>query len=287
MSLSARVPTGADDAGFVKEVWSNLIIDAAQKSLVAWDATDHSWQTDLALGDTVNIGLTNHVTATEVTVGAKASSLDIATGSKLQLVMDQWFEAPIDIDYMTIRQSHIDWGAQCREEAEYALRIKIDTTVTTLFSSLNDTPGVQGGNGAEVTDDLLIDLTETLNEADVPQDGNRFLIIDPSVMADMSKYDKFVSAQYVQIGAVENGIVAKNHPIYGCSLKMTNNLVAATPGAYAAMIHRKAIASALQIEAMWTKEYEDLHLRRYQFEALWGVLEVRDTFGICFYTRKA
>ena len=113
------------------------------------------------------------------------------------------------------------------------------------------------------------------------------MIIDPSVVADMMKYDKFVSAQYIQIGAVENGIIAKGHPIYGASIRVTNNLVASSPGAYAVMMHRSAIASALQIETPWQKEFEELHQTRYQFEALWGVKEVRDTFGIPFYTRKS
>lgn len=286
MGLSGRTPTGADTAGFVPEIWSNLIIDVAKKELVAWEATDHSWQKDLALGDTVNIGITNHVAATEVTVGSKASSTDIATGSKLQLVMDQWWEVPIDIDYMTIRQSQLDWGSQARGEAEYAIRLKVDSTVTALYSALNNS-SVQGGDGAEVTDDLLIDLKELLDESDVPMDAFRFLIIDPSAMADMLKYDKFVAAQYVAMGAVANGQVGSGHPIYGCNIRVTNNLAAGTYGGIAAMIHRKAIASALQIEAPWTKEFEELHQRRYQHEALWGVLEVREYWGIPFYTRKS
>lgn len=286
-SLSARVPSGADTAGFVPEVWSQLTIDAAKKQLVAWDATNHSWQTDLKVGDTVNIGLINHVTATEVVVGTKGSSLDIATGSKLQLLMDQWYEAPIDVDYMTQRQSQIDWGTKARGEAEYAIRVKVDSTVTALYASLNTSAGVKGADGTAVDDDLLIDLMELLDENDVPRDGNRFLIIDPSAVADMMKYDKFVSTLYVQQGSVENGTVAANHPVYGCHVRVTNNLSGATTGAYAAMLHREAIASALQIETPWRKEFEELHETRFQHEALWGVLEVRDTFGVCFYTRKA
>jgi len=286
MALSARTPTGAVTAGFVPEIWSQLIIDAAQKELVCWDATDHSWQKDLKVGDTVNIGITNHVTATEVTVGSKASSTDIATGTKLQLVMDQWYEAPIDVDYMTLRQSQIDWASQCRAEAEYAIRLIIDTSVATLFSTLNSST-VKGANGSEVDDDLLIDIVEALDEADVPRDGNRFLIGDPSMIADMMKYDKFVSSLYVAQGAVQNGTVALGHPIYGCNVRVTNNLVAATPGAYAVMMHRKAIASGLQIESPWMKEFEELHQRRYQHEALWGNKVVRTTFGIPFYTRKS
>ena len=286
MALSARTPTGADTAGFVPEIWSQLIIDAAQKELVAWDATDHSWQKDLKLGDTVNIGITNHVTATEVVVGTKASSLNIATGTKLQLVMDQWYESPIDVDYMTLKQSQIDWGAQCRKEAEYSIRVKVDSTVCALFSSLNVSAGVKGADGEELTDDLLLEIKELLDEADVPMDNDRFLIMDPSALSDMLKYDKFVAQQYVAIGAVNNGQIGRT-PIYGCAVRVTNNLTAATTGAYAVMMHRKAIASALQIESPWLKEFEELHQRRYQHEALWGVLEVRDTFGVCFYTRKS
>ena len=286
MGLSARAPSGADTAGFVPEIWSQLIIDAAQKELVAWDATDHSWQKDLKLGDTVNIGITNHVTATEVVVGTKAASLNIAAGTKLQLVMDQWYEAPIDVDTMTIRQSQIDWAAQCRKEAEYSIRVKVDSTVCALYSGLNLSAGVKGADGEEITDDLLLEIKELLNEADVPLDNDLFLIMDPSGLSDMLKYDKFVAQQYVAIGAVNNGQIGRT-PIYGCNVRVTNNLTAATTGAYAAMIHRKAIASALQIESPWLKPFEELHQIRYQHEALWGVLEVRDTFGVCFYTRHA
>jgi hypothetical protein len=286
MALTARTPTGAVTAGTVPESWSQQVVDEAEKELVAWDATDKSWQTDLVRGDLVNIGVTNHVTSTEVVVGTKAASLDIATGSKKQLVMDQWFEAPIDVDYMTLKQTHIDWGAQARKEAAYAIRLKVDSTVTALYSTLNGN-SVQGADGAKVTDQLLIDIKELLDEADVPMDADRFIIGDPSLIADMLTFDKFVAAQYVAIGAVANGQIGAGHPIYGAALRVTNNLAVATTGAYAVMIHRKAIASALQIETPWMKEFEELHERRYQHEALWGNLEIRDDHGIPFYTRKA
>ena len=286
MALTARTPTGADTAGFVPEQWSNLLIDTMQKNLVAWDASDHSWQIGKGKGDTVNIGITNHVTASEVVVGTKASSLDIAQGSKKQLIMDQWFEAPIDIDDMTNFQSQINWANEVRMEAECSIDVKIDSTVAALYSALNSS-AVQGTDGDEVTDDLLLDIMELLDEKDVPRDGQRFLIIDPSAVVDMLKYDKFVSTHYVDMGSVENGTVANGHPVYGAAIRVTNNLTAASIGSYAVMIHRKAIASGLQINTPWMKPFEELHQIRFQHEALWGVLEVRDDFGIPFYTRKA
>ena len=288
MSLSARTPAAADTAGFVPEIWSQLIIDAAQKELVALDATDHTWQVGKKQGDTVNIGITNHVTATEVVVGTEGTNLDIATGTKKQLVMDQWYEAVIPVDSMTMEQSQIDWAAQCRKEAEYAIRVVIDTSVCTLFSTLNSDT-VKGTDGSAITDDLLIEVKELLDEADVPDD-DRFLIVDPSVIADMMVYDKFVSSLYVPGQPVVNGTIAKNHPIYGCSVRKTNNLVAVSggTGAYAVMMHSKAIASALQINKPYIDSYQPRkHQTFFCHEALWGVLEVRDTYGIPFYTRKS
>jgi len=287
MSLSARTPTTFDTAGFIPEVWSNIFIDAAKKELVCFDAVDHSWEKDLAYGDTVNIGVTNHVTATEVVVGTKASALNPISGAKIQLIMDQWYEAPIDIDTMSKRQTQIDPEALARDEGEYSIRVEIDSTVAALFSLLNNS-SVQGSDGDEITDDLLIDIMELLDENDVPRDGNRFLILDPSGVADMMKYDKFVSNQYVsQAGAVENGTVMNGHPVYGCAVRVTNNLSSATTGNYCVMLHRKAIAAAVQMELPWSEWYKAEHQIRIQYEALWGVLETRDAYGIPFYSRKA
>lgn len=285
MALSARVPSGADTAGFVPEIWSNLVLESVHSQLVCWDCIDSRWQSDLKKGDTVNLGVTNTVTATEVVVGTKAGSTDPASGSKVALIVNQWFEAPVDIDYMTIRQSQIDWAAQAQRESAYAVGKKMDTTVATLFSSLGGGT-YPNSDGATLDDDTLLSLVETLDEADVPRDGQRYLIIDPSALVDLLKIDKFIAAQYVNIGAVTNGMVG-NTPVYACNVRVTNNLVAATTGSYGVMMHRQAIAGAAQMEPSWVKEFEDLHLRRYQTEALWGVKEVRDTFGKAFYTRSA
>ena len=231
------------------------------------------------------MGVTNHVTATEVVVGTKGSALDIASGSKIQLVMDQWYEAPIDVDTMTIAQSQIDWRTQAQKEAAYAVDKKIDTSVCALFQYLNSS-SVYGTDGQTLTDDMLLAIKQTLDEADVPMDDKRSVILDPSGLVDMLKIDKFIAAQYVNIGAVTNGKIGKS-PIYGCIVRVTNNLTAASTGSYGCMLHEGAIAGAIQVEAPWEKLFEELHERRFQAEALWGVKETRDTFGYAFYTRHA
>lgn len=283
MSLSARTPSAADTAGFVPEVWSNLVLDAVHNQLVCWNAIDGRWTVGQKKGDTVNIGVLNTVTATEVVVGTKASSLDIATGSKKQLVMNQWYEAPVDIDTMTIAQSQIDWQSQAQKEGAYAIAKNMDTYVATLFSALAG-GSVAGSDGNTVDDELLLSLKQYLDEADVPMDNDRYLIIDPSALVDLLKIDKFIQAQYVTTGAVANGKIGTT-PLYGCNVLVTNNLTAATTGAYGVMMHRRAIAGAAQIMDTYVLPYPDLHQVRYSTDVLFGAVEVRDTFGKSFYTR--
>lgn len=283
MSLSARTPSAADTAGFVPEVWSNLVLDAVHNQLVCWNAIDGRWTVGQKKGDTVNIGVLNTVTATEVVVGTKASSLNIATGSKKQLVMNQWYEAPVDIDTMTIAQSQIDWQSQAQKEGAYAIAKNMDTYVATLFSALAG-GSVAGSDGNTVDDELLLSLKQYLDEADVPMDNDRYLIIDPSALVDLLKIDKFIQAQYVTTGAVANGKIGTT-PLYGCNVLVTNNLTAATTGAYGVMMHRRAIAGAAQIMDTYVLPYPDLHQVRYSTDVLFGAVEVRDTFGKSFYTR--
>ena len=289
MALSARVPADADTNKFVPKLYCQRVIDAAKKELVAWDAISSEWRNDLVKGNILYIPKTNVVTATEVAVGTKADSLNpFATGA-VTLTIDQWYEAPVDIDYMTLRQTQADMEGAAAREAAYAIDVQMDTSVCTLFSSLGGySTSAYGADGQTLTDDILIYLKETLDEADVPMvTADRSLICDPSSLADILKIDKLVAADYVKIGAVANGIIG--HSVYGCTVRVTNNLVAvsAGTGSYGCMLHKRAIASAAQIDTAWVKEYEDLHLRRYHSESLWGVIEAQDTFGIPYFTRKS
>jgi len=286
MALSTRVPSGADTNLFIPKLYCNRVIDAAKSELVAWDAISSEWRDDLVKGNVLYIAKTNVVVATEVSVGTRRASLDPFATTGVTLTIDQWWEAPIDIDYMTLRQTHIDMEGAAAREAAYGIRNKIDDTVCALFNDLGGyTASAYGTDGQTLTDDILLYLKETLDEADVPMVlDERSLIIDPSALVDMLKIDKLVAADYVKIGAIVNGIIGNS--VYGCKVRVTNNLEAATTGAYAVMLHKRAIASAAQMDTAWVKEYEDLHLRRYQAEALWGVIEAQDSFGIPFYTRK-
>ncbi len=285
MGLSARTPSTADTNYFIPKIYSRRVEEAAKMQLVAWDAIDSSWEKELTKGNIIYIAKTNTVSATEVVVGTKAASQNHANTTGVALTIDQWYESPIDIDTMTKRQTHIDMEGEAATESGYAIKKTIDTSVCALFPYLSSS-AVYGTDGQTLTDDILLEIKETLDEADVPDDENRSLIIDPSALVDLLKIDKFIAADYGKTGAVANGKIGRT-PIYNCMVRVTNNLAAATTGSYAVMMHKKAIAGAAQIQNAWTEEYKALHQIRYCAEALWGVIELNDTWGLSFYTRKA
>jgi len=287
MALSARTPTTAATNYFVPTIYAKRVEEAAKDTLVIWDAFDTSWERELVKGNVLDIAKSNTVTATEVVVGSKGSALNPLNTTGVQLTINQWYEAPVDLDYMTKKQSHNDPESIAVTEASYAVSVKMDNTMGALFSGLGGySSSAYGTDGQTLTDDILLYCLQTLMENNVPMDDNLSIILDPSGLVDMMKLDKFISTQYGTVGPVKNGKIGKS-PVYGGMVRVTNNLTAASKGNYAVFAHKKALAGAAQIEKAWRKEFEELHQTRYQSEALWGVIELNDTFGIPFYTRKS
>lgn len=281
--LSARVPSGGSAAGFVPELWSKNVLDAVHSNLVILPLVDHTWEPELTLGNIMSVGILNEATAYEVVVGTVGTISDIATGTKKQITINQWWECPIILDDMTNLQTQVDLVAKSQRESGYAVAKKIDATLGTLFESLGSAAGKQGADGAAITDDVLIESVEVLDEADAP-DENRAFIFDPSAKADMLKIDKFVRTDYVREPVVPNG---KFGQIYGCPVYITNNLQPATTGGYGALLHKNALAVIVQANMKVDIYVEPLkHQQTINTHCLWGVREMRDAFGVCIYTRK-
>ena len=285
MSLSARIPSTILTNKFIPELYLNKVIDAAKSDLVNLDAVNKEWTSGKLKGNVFYIPKTNTVAATEVVTGTKGTALNPFNTTGVTVTMNQWYEAPVDIDDMSEWQTEVAVENYAVKEAAYAIAVKLDLYVSSFYSTLNGS-SVQGADGSKVTDDVLIACMELLDEANAKRDGKRSLIVDPSAVADMMTYDKFVASMYVNTGAVANGIIGQNHPIYGCKVRVTNNLTAATTGNYCVMLHEDAIAAKVQFEKAWIKAFEELHNTRYHCEALYGVSEAQDAFGIPFYSRK-
>lgn len=282
MAISARIPSGLDTNKFIPEIWSKNVLVAVKHKLVAVPFVNHSYEKDLTMGDTLSIPQTNVVTATEVTIGTEGVIKNpLATAAKT-LTIDHYYEAPVVVDYMSRRQSQVDIVSKSEDESGYAIKKIIDTSVCELFSTLSDDTGY-GTDGLAIIDNVLIAAVEELDAADVPEE-NRAWILDPSAKADLLKIDKFVSADYFASDAIPTGGFRKN--VYGAPVLITTNLVTNSTGAYGAYLHKDAIAIIISEDMTVDRVEQPLkHQMTLNTTALWGVGEIRDTFGCPILTR--
>ncbi len=284
MAISARIPAGLDTNKFIPEIWSKNVLEAVKTKLVIAPAINNSYEKELSLGDTLYIPRSNTVSATEVTVGTEGVQKNPLNTTALTLSIDQWYEAPVTIDYMSRRQSQVNLVSIAETESAYALKVKIEATIAALFSALSGGTG-HGTDGSAITDDVLIAAVEELDEADVPEE-NRFWIFDPSAKADIMKIDKFVRSDYFASDVIPTGGFRKD--VYGAPILISNNLTVNSTGNYGAYLHKNALAIVMSENLSVDRVDQPLkHQMVINTTALWGVGELRDTFGTPILTRLA
>lgn len=284
MAISARIPAGLDTNKFIEEIWSKNVLEAIKTKLIIAPHINHSYESELSKGDTLYIPRTNTVSATEVTVGTEGVQKNAHNTTALTLSIDQWYEAPVTIDYMSRRQSQANIVSEAETESAYAIKVKVESTIAALFSALSGATGY-GTDGSAITDDVLIAAVEELDEADVPEE-NRVWVLDPSSKADIMKIDKFVRSDYFASDVIPTGGFRKD--IYGAPLLISNNLTVNSTGNYGVYMHKNAIAMAMGANLGVDRVEQPLkHQLVINTTALWGVGELRDTFGCPILTRLA
>jgi hypothetical protein len=287
---AGRIPTDATTAKFVTEVFSSKVINHVRSNLVAVAVCNTTWKEQLAKGNMLYIPVMSTYTASDVDVTTslittQAAVTNAAWGETAEeLTIAYWKECPVMIDDSTALQTNVpnllDIAAG---NAAYALEAAIDTTVNTLFQSL--TSDWAGSDGQTFSDDILINLMEGLDEADVPR-RDRALVVDPSVVADVYKIDKFMSYDYSKTVFTTDAYIGKVNT-YNLPMFVSNNLSNTTTGAYGALLHRDAIGVAIQSDPKVEKWREpSLHSDVINVSAIYGADVLRSTFGAYFYTRK-
>jgi hypothetical protein len=256
-------------------------------NLVCVGAVDTTWKQEMKIGEVLNVPVLDGLTAAAVDINADwgaTSGANLNTdffATAVTITVDQWQECPLIIDDGSQLQTQLkDLLQRGAKRSGYEIAVKIDTEVNALFSSLTSTWA--GTDGQTFTDDILIDLMEGLDEANVPR-ADRSLIIDPSVLADIYKIDKFVNKDYNQTLTGEIGRTP-----YGDTILNTNNLTAASTGSYGALIHTEAIGAVIQMPPkVIAYRWEPRHSWVVNTSAIFGADILRSTFGAYYFTRSA
>lgn len=200
------------------------------------------------------------------------------TVSSVTLVIDQWwyigFQRTVFAD--ATANGLIDWDKAFRQAGMDSLNVKVDATLTDLLDGASNVYG-QDGSPIQIQD--LIDAKDLLDSTDVP-DEDRTWVFSRGGENSLLNLDVIVNQMYGQAGSVIAGRVTK--PIYGSPVFSTTNLTAGSSGKKGGYFHREFMAVAMRRNPMAHNPGFDnpSNLSREQtFFAIWGVKELRDSFG--------
>lgn len=279
--MASNAIAAVNIANYLPTIYSPIVKAEVESNLVIANAVDRRFERFMKSGGSqIRVPSLTNLTANAVNVEQDTTLNDTVQNSDT-IIINNWYECAVGEDDRHAIQDFPDFLALAAEKTGYSIAAAVDASVAALFSAFTQ---VVGTEGSALTDDVLLEAKGYLDAADAPPDG-RVLIIDPESLTDLLKIDKFVNMDYNAGNVVQTGMVGR---IYGCDVLMTNNLTAINTNYHGAcMMHREAIA--LCIQAGMKTEYFDWwqkHTRVVRTTALWGMKEMRDTFGVWVKTRS-
>jgi len=266
----------------VPDIFSKEVLFHTMSNLVIADRVNVQYRRELTKGRLVYIPAVNEVTDAEITPGTALTPSD-AAGTPVSVTIDQWRGAAAEISDMADIEDGASYLQNAAKSCAYRIAKRVDTKLSSLFSTLSG-DSVEGSDGQTFTDEIFQSLVEGLDEADIPGD-DRCLIGDPSTRIDMYNIDKFIRTDYVREAVIPTGKIGQ---LYNAPIFITNNVTAATTGNYGVYMQRDALALVIQNAARTQIVKDTLKFRTViQVDIIFGVGELRDTFGKSFYTRKS
>lgn len=267
-------------ATFIPEVWSKDI-QMHTKDALKLATRVLRFDADVKQGgDIVHVPKVS-----QVAVASKSNDTDVTftanTESEFTLTIDAHKYAAIKIADITRAQSRYDIRSLYTKSLGYSIAEAVDTSLAGLYSGLSQTVGAAN---TALTDAVLISGIKKLDEANAPM-NERYFVARPSVKAALLALDKFTLYQNVNATRVNSGEIGE---VYGVELAISNNItqtVTTVTRSNNLLFHKEAFALAMQIEPRVEAQYMARALAwELVVQALYGVAEYRDAFGVTVYT---
>jgi N4-gp56 family major capsid protein len=295
MALGTNNVTVSTAATFIPEVWSDEIIAAYKKSLVAANLVK-KMNFKGKKGDTVHIPAPTRGDASAKAASTQVTLIAATEGEKTVSINQHWEYSRLIEDIVeaqalaSLRQFYTD-------DAGYALGRKVDSTIIQLGRKANGGDGTAAYTGAysgadgttaytgtagALTDAAIRRSIQRLDDNDVPMDG-RFLLVPPSTRNTLMGIARFTEQAFVgETGAgntIRNGEVGN---VYGIPVFVTTNADAATDGDRICLLAHKDFAVLVEQMGVRTQtQYKQEWLANlFTADVLFGADELRDGSAI-------
>lgn len=291
------VQSTVNTAGFIPEVWSDEIIAAYKKNLVAANLFKKMSMKGKK-GDVMHFPSPARGSAAVKTASSQVT-LIAESGTEKTVTINQHYEYSRLIEDFAEVQALSSLRRFYTDDAGYALATRIDTSLIQLgrgaqsgtagsanydkayLAGDGSTLYVDGTNvGTALTDAGLRRAIQRLDDQDVPMDG-RFLIVPPSTRNTMMGLARFTEQAFVgDGGTIRNGQIGD---VYGVKVFVTTNADTATTTTtrVALLAHPEAFVLVDQLGVRVQTQYKQEYLGTLlTADTLFGVGELRDTSAV-------
>ena len=290
------VQSTVNTAGFIPEVWSDEIIAAYKKNLVAANLFKKMSMKGKK-GDVMHFPSPARGSAAVKTASSQVT-LIAESGTEKTVTINQHYEYSRLIEDFAEVQALSSLRRFYTDDAGYALATRIDTSLIELGRGAQAGSGtaaynkaylagdgstfyVDGTNvGTALTDAGLRRAIQRLDDSDVPMDG-RFLIVPPSTRNTMMGLARFTEQAFVgDGGTIRNGQIGD---VYGVKVFVTTNADTATTTTtrVALLAHPEAFVLVDQLGVRVQTQYKQEYLGTLlTADTLYGVGELRDTSAV-------
>lgn len=313
MALGTNNVTTTTAATFIPEVWSDEIVAAYKKSLVAANLVK-KMSFKGKKGDTVHIPV-----PTRGSASAKAASTQVtliaATESEVSVSINKHYEYSRLIEDIVEAQALSSLRQFYTDDAGYALGKQVDSDLILLGQQFNvDTAGAgnyryagafiggdgstafdytantNAGNASALTAAGIRRTIQRLDDSDVPMD-NRFFLIPPSVRNTILGLSEFTTFNSVgeagTANSIRNGMIGD---IYGVPVYVTSNAGYANSAANGSgtnigrvclMAHKDSMVLVEQVGVRSQTQYKQEYLGTlFTADTLYGTAELRNYGGV-------
>ena len=276
---------------FIPEIWSDEIVAAYKKNLVAANLVK-KLNFRGKKGDTVHIPVPARGVAA-AKVAANAVTLQASTNTDIAVLINQHYEYSKLIEDIAEVQSLASMRQFYTDDAGYALAKQVDSAVIQLGRGVNGGDGTADYTGAysgadgttaytgtagALTDAAIRRSIQRLDDNDVPMDG-RFLIVPPSSRNTLMGLDRYTEQAFVgEVGSantIRNGEIGN---LYGIPVFVSSNADTATDGDRICLMGHKDFAVLAEQQGIRSQsQYKQEFLGTlFTSDTIFGVKELRD-----------
>lgn len=267
---------------FVPEMWATIVLKATEADLRFAKHVDRRYEEQLKYGDILNVpNLADFGSAQTVDTTTDLILYDTIQTCVSINVNYNYYQA-VGLGEQEQIQDRPDFLKVALEKCGYSVAKMIDAKLGDLVPSLGQK---EGTDGSALVADTLLNCYEGMNTNNVP-DSDRVWIFDPKSIIDLMKIDYFIRYDYVPPGVVSKGFQGRQ--IFGAPVYMTSNLNVNNTSYHAAVyLHKQALALLSQqaptvFKFPWPQKFTEV----VGVKTLFGVQEMRDTFGVYIRTRN-